>query len=669
MKQLFSLGAAVLIAAQFITACSSVPDSVLARVGNDTLRVPEYEEMFLRTRFSPPVDMAEREAFLETFINYKLKLQEAAAEGLAERPEFVDDVRRYRDQLALTFLYQRELAEPGTHRLYDRRLEEVELQHILIKYIKDDRGEIDTLSTRAKAEEIFAMVRKGTVSFDSLLMRYSDDGSKERTRGVLGWFIAGTTYPELDDMMYAAKPGDVAPHLLKTVFGYHIFRLLDRKPARQRVRAAHILARLDLNNPNDTAAASAAQTLVLDSLRRGLATFEDLARRNSQDSLSGPLGGDLGWMNRGTNIEPRFEEALFGLKVGEVSNVVRTAFGMHIIKLLDEEPPLPYAEQKDHLRGVYNNERFQTDLANYLEHLRKKYEFTVNRNVINIILSHVDSTVTTSTPGWERRLRPEDLNAYLFRLSFGPVAVREVIAFSKTEGSVQMRRITAGLLDTLCTMAANRVTALHETEGFEERIPEFRRLLQEYRESSMITALEDREVWDKVKSDEAGMKAWFEQHREQFRFPDRVRFAVLFTYTKPYADGYLDSLAAGADFEDLTARQSQRPGYFMRNGAWEFVDVEANKLSQTAAKLRLGEVAGPISYEDGFCLIKLLERQGAREKTWEEARAEIVPQFKELQAEELRAAWLRGLREKFGVEVWEDHVSKTFAPKEGEKEN
>ena len=79
MKQLYSLGAAILIAAQFITACSSVPESVLARAGNDTLRIPEYEAMFLRTRFTPPKSQQEREDFLETFINYKLKLQEAEA--------------------------------------------------------------------------------------------------------------------------------------------------------------------------------------------------------------------------------------------------------------------------------------------------------------------------------------------------------------------------------------------------------------------------------------------------------------------------------------------------------------------------------------------------------------------------------------------------------------
>ena len=664
MKQFFSLGAAILIAAQCITSCSSVPESALARIGSDTLTVPEYEEMFLRTRQSPPHDMADRETFLDTYINYRLKLQEARAQGIDQLPEYRSDLQRYRDQLALTFLYQRELVQPGTQILYNRRLEEIELQHILIKGEKTASGGIDTAVVRKRAEEVLAMAKAGTVPFDSLVARYSEDGSRERTNGKLGWFIAGTSFPELDDMMYAARTGDVLPHPLRTVFGYHVFRVINRKPSRQRLNPAHILARLDLENPNDTTTAYRKLAPVLDSLERGLATFEDLARRNSEDTLSGPLGGDLGWLNRGTNLEPNFEEALFNLKVGETSHIVRTAFGMHIIKVLGEEPPQPFAEQREHLRVVYNNERFQTDLQHYLVGLRKKYEFTMNRSVTTLLLSRIDSSVTTSTPAWDRRLQAQDLDAYLFRLSFANVRVRDVVNFSKSEGSVQMRQITAGLLDTLSLMLADRLVALEETRDFEETVPEFRRLLKEYEESTLITMLEDREIWNSVNPVDTDMKAWFEQHRDLFTFPARVQFAEIFTYTKPVADELLDSLAAGTDFTDLASRRTQRPGYFERKGVWDYVPVDKNILSEKAVALRFGDVAGPISFENGFSLIKLLDRQPPRQKTWDEAQAEVKTVYKEYRAEEARLGWLDGLRGKFGVEVWRDHLENAFAPAE-----
>jgi peptidyl-prolyl cis-trans isomerase SurA len=664
VKQFFSLGAAILIAAQCITSCSSVPESALARIGSDTLIVPEYEEMFLRTRQSPPLDMADREAFLDTYINYRLKLQEARAQGIDQLPEYTSDLQRYRDQLALTFLYQRDLTEPGTLTLYNRRLEEIELQHILLKGDKTATGGVDTATVRKHAEEVLAMAKAGTVPFDSLVARFSEDGSRERTNGNLGWFIAGSSFPELDDMIYAAKPGDVLPHQLRTVFGYHVFRVIDRKPSRQRLNPAHILARLDLDNPNDTAAAYSRLAPVLDSLERGLATFEDLARRNSEDSLSGPIGGDLGWLNRGTNLEPNFEEALFNLKVGETSHIVRTAFGMHIIKVLGEEPPQSFAEQRDILRRIYNNERFHTDLKHYLAGLRKKYEFTVNGSVVNLLLTRIDSTVTTSTPAWERRLQAQDLDAYLFRLSFANVRVRDVVNFSKSESSVQMRPITAGLLDTLSQMLADRLAALEETKNFEQTVPEFRRLMKEYEESTLITMLEDREIWNTGSADETDMKAWYEEHRDLFTFPARVQFAEIFTYTKPLADEFLDSLAAGTDFTDLASRRTQRPGYFERKGVWDYVPVDKNILSEKAVALRFGDVAGPISFENGFSLIKLLDRQPPRQKTWEEAQAEVKTVYKEYRAEQARLGWIAGLREKFGVEVWRDHLENAFAPTE-----
>lgn len=654
---------AVLIALQALTSCSSVPESVVARVGSDTISVAEYEQMYLRTRFEPPQNMNDREDFLSSLVNYKSKLQEAEARDLHRDETFQSELQQYRDQLALTVLFQEELVEPGTRVLYERRLEEVLLQHVVIRYKKDDAGNNDTLTTRRMAEEVLALAHEG-VLFDSLIARYSDDGSKDRTNGILGWFIAGTSFPRLDDMMYGSEAGDIAPQLLRTVFGYHIFRLLDRKPARQRLRAAQILYRLDLDNPNDTTAAHAALAPILDSLQRGLATFEELARRNSQDTLSGPQGGDLGWMERGSNLEPRFEEMLFDLRVGEISPIFRTAFGMHIIKVLDEEPPRPFAEQRDKLRTVYTNERYEMDQRNYLERLRKKYQYAINATVIDRLVSRIDSTVNTSTPGWERKLRKEDMDAYLFRLSYGPVTVREVMSYLKKEPSLQMRRITNGLLDTLCTELAGRLAALKEAERIEETNEQFRRLLTEYRESTLITMLEEREIWDNIEMDERKLRAWFEDHRDEFRFPPRVQFAEIYTYVKPYAERYLDSLFAGTDFLELASRRTQRPGYFDRRGVWDYMEINANELSMATQQMVIGDVAGPIPFQSGFSLIKLLDRQEARLKTWEEARPEALGIYKERRAKELREELHRRLREKYGVEVWEQHLAKTFSVKE-----
>ncbi len=643
-----------------LAACSSVPSTVLATMEGDTLHADEYEAMFLRTRMEAPIDMKDKQNFLDTWVNYRLKLREADAQNVAAREVVRDDLRNYRNQLAKTFLYEHKLKQPGMRQLYERRKEEISLQHIVVKWLMFEDGSLDTLSTLEKAKRIFAEVRKSSLPYDSLVMRYSDDGSRERTQGKLGWFIAGQSFPKLDDMVYDMEVGDIAPQLLRTVFGYHIFKLIGRKPSRQRLRPAHILYRLDLNNPNDTAAAYAHLSLVLDSLRQGLATFEELARRNSQDSLSGARGGDLGWMNRGVNLEPNFETALFNLEVGEVSSVVRTAFGMHIIKVLGEEPPLPYEGQEDDLRRIYMNERFAMDYLNYIKRMRKQYEFTVNDKVVNILVSRVDSGVTTSTPDWEKALRAQDFDAYLFSTKIGPVSVREAIAFSKTEPTMQMRPISAITFDTLSMMIADERIALDQTRGYEEKYPEFARLLREYTESTLISTLEDDVIWNRVQVSDDSVRAWWEPRKEAFQLPPRVQFAEIYTYTEKLARAYIDSLNNGADFQELAARYTQRPGLYSTRGAWDYLPVDENALSKAAAKLEIGEGAGPIKFQSGFSIIKLLDRQPPRVKTFEEAKSGATAAYKEYRAEELRSRWLQSLREKFQLQTYPDNLENTF---------
>ncbi|MFO7889132.1 MAG: peptidylprolyl isomerase [bacterium] len=65
-------------------------------------------------------------------------------------------------------------------------------------------------------------------------------------------------------------------------------------------------------------------------------SFEELAKRYSEDPSTAPLGGDLGFIERGS-LYPSFEEAAFGLKVGEISNVVETPIGLHVIKAVEKD--------------------------------------------------------------------------------------------------------------------------------------------------------------------------------------------------------------------------------------------------------------------------------------------------------------------------------------------
>ena len=86
------------------------------------------------------------------------------------------------------------------------------------------------------------------------------------------------------------------------------------------------------------------------------ASFEELAKQESQDLLSKEKGGDLGYFNSG-RMAPEFETAAYKLKVGQISNPVASPNGYHIIKLTDKKELKPYDEVKDSIRKNLEEER------------------------------------------------------------------------------------------------------------------------------------------------------------------------------------------------------------------------------------------------------------------------------------------------------------------------
>ncbi len=126
----------------------------------------------------------------------------------------------------------------------------------------------------------------------------------------------------------------VTPEELKSYYDSNIarFRIDEQR------RASHIL----ISAPKDAPAAQrqAAKdkaTKLLEDLRKHPDTFADVARKNSQDPGSAEKGGDLGFMGRGALVKP-FEDAMYALKDGQVSDVVETDYGYHIIKLTGIKP-------------------------------------------------------------------------------------------------------------------------------------------------------------------------------------------------------------------------------------------------------------------------------------------------------------------------------------------
>ena len=633
---------------------------MLAIVGEDTIRVKEYERAYVQMRSAVPETLEQKEEFLNLLVDYKLKVKEAKAQGLEKNPEVQAELEQYRNQLAVSFLIEKLVVDPGIQTLYSRRLEEINPSHILIKFHRDQSNGIDSVSTYHEAMNILATVKASKEPFDSLVMRYSEDGAKTKTHGSLGWFIAGISLPELDDMVYSMKLGEISPVLLKSQYGYHIIKVTGRQKARLRLRASQILYRLDINNPLDTAAGFARLSLILDSLQQGKASFEDLARRNSQDPASGAAGGDLGWVERGTNLEPRFEEALFNLPTGQTSPIIRTQFGMHIIRVTDETGPRPIDEQRPELRAIFMKERFNNDYKSTMKALREKHGFRISPDVFKRIISKTDSSMTTSTPNWSAGLTEKELDAYLFRIDSRSYTVREAVAEISVNPLLQMRKFTHSSLDSVSMIIADNIIQLAEAEDMERRYPEFLQLLKEYRESTIISRLETDEVYQKTTVAESDIRKYWEAHQTEFRWPDRVLFSEIWVYSEVQAKKLVDSLHSGADFAALAALYTRRTGMFDKGGSWGWQPVDKNELTRIADQMSVGVISGVIKEGMGFSILKVEGKDPARQKTFDEARTEAEAKAREEAVAAGLRQYVESLRKKHSVNLFPDHLSETF---------
>jgi peptidyl-prolyl cis-trans isomerase C len=139
----------------------------------------------------------------------------------------------------------------------------------------------------------------------------------------------------------------------------------------EQVRASHILIKVDAQADDEAKAKARAQ---IEDIKKKLESGEDFAALAEEHSgcPSAAKGGDLGFFRRGQMVPP-FEEAAFGLKPGELSDVVETRFGYHIIKVTDHkaEAPIEFEKVKDKLEQHLRQSKLQEEVARYIQDLEK----------------------------------------------------------------------------------------------------------------------------------------------------------------------------------------------------------------------------------------------------------------------------------------------------------
>ncbi|MDD2699909.1 MAG: peptidylprolyl isomerase [Sideroxydans sp.] len=220
--------------------------------------------------------------------------------------------------------------------------EELKLAHILV-VVPEQATAVSIRNFQRKAEDALAKL-KGGAPFSQVAAGYSD-ARDALQGGELGWRPANQLPALFSEPLATMKPGEVSP-ILRSPSGFHIIKLLDRRSSDTPVFITQTHARHILIKTSELVSENEARARLLEIKRRidKGADFAEQARLHSEDG-SAAQGGDLNWISPGETV-PEFEKAMDALKVGQVSGLVQSGFGWHLIQVLERRNTDISAEQK-----------------------------------------------------------------------------------------------------------------------------------------------------------------------------------------------------------------------------------------------------------------------------------------------------------------------------------
>lgn len=250
--------------------------------------------------------------------------------------------------------------------------EQLNIAQILLR-LPETATEAERERLRARSEQMLAELRGGAD-----FIQYSAEFSSAPdalTGGAIGLRPTEKLPSLFVNAVQRLKVGELT--LVRSANGFHILKLLDRKlekeattsPVVEQIRARHILMR-----PSATMTAAVARQRLLD-IRQGLIDgtekFDEAARKFSVDG-SASKGGELGWLYPGDTV-PEFENAMRDLKAGEISGIVESQFGLHLIEVLERKNERISAErQRALVRQTLRERKSEDAFQDWLRQLRDR---------------------------------------------------------------------------------------------------------------------------------------------------------------------------------------------------------------------------------------------------------------------------------------------------------
>lgn len=639
------LTAIVLFSGIIFSTLFSQKDPAIMTVDGKSVTKSEFLQIYLKNNTDPQFDKNSLDEYMDLFKKFKLKVIEAENLGYDTIPKLVRELEGYRKQLAMPYLVDSTKNNQLVKQGYDRLQQEVNASHILIR-VDENASPADTLNAYNRIMEIRKRIVKGEdFAHVARGKSGSEDPSVKDNGGDLGYFSAFQMVYPFEEAAYNTKVGDVSMPV-RTKFGYHILKVHDKRQARGLISTSHIMIMSPKTATDETK--ENAESRIKEIYEKLIAgeSFEELAKKYSEDQTSKSKGGELPEFGTGSRqrMVPEFEDAAFALKNdGDFSEPFQTAYGWHIVKRNNIKALETFNELKKEIQQKVNrDERSLTTQASFIEKLKKEYKFKdVGAKQMSWFYNNVDSSYYKGE--W---IAPEiKENPVLFsfnKITFHRKDFAEYLQNMNAKGSNGDLKLLIN--DAYKTYIKEQLLAYEEAQ-LESKYPQFRALMNEYHDGVLLYEVMNDRVWNKAIKDTTGLKQFFENNRDKFVWGKRIDADVYECDSKEIAKKVSELL------KNDTITPSQIMSKVNEKSALN-VKIKSNKFElENTAFLKNQSFENGVNsvYEfDGkYYIVKVKETIAPGQKELNETKGAVTAAYQQY----LETSWLGELANKYTINV------------------
>ena len=625
------------------------PVNVLFTVGDEVVTDDEFVYIYEKNNKNEEDFYSEQNVrdYLNLYINFKLKVKAAEEKGIDTTEAFVSEFNTYRNQLTKPYFTDQETLEDLKKEAYERMKYEIRASHILIR-LSEDATEDQVKEAENKINEIYKKaISENGESFNEIALEYSEDPSVKQNNGDLGYFTVFNLIYPFETHAYNTPVGEVSKPF-RTRFGYHILKVTDKKKYKGKINISQIYVPLKAtDNDKQKQQAKARIDSIYKMLQDG-ANFDNLINRYS-DNKQTATSGNLPEFSYATfGVPEEFKKVAFSLqKDGDYSEPFMTSAGWHIFKRNSLNELKSYDELEKFIEiKVKKDTRSKLSEENLIRKLKAKYRFKEKTKSLKVLYKNVDSSFLKKQ--WKIQ-NPDDYGKFLFRIEKDNYTVLDYAKFLEANQRANRFSNIQYAIDYFYNEFVVSKLKEYADKNLENEYPEFRHLVKEYKEGMMLFEIMDEQVWSKAMADSAALRNFYENHKEEYMWKERVDAVIFMCHNEEIAKEVKKMVVDYNRSADQIASELNEKNPLNISYSKSIYEKGENKIIDA----HFGEKGAVMVYDEEnevWKVLNLLEYYDAQYKKFEEIRGIVIAEFQNY----LDKEWIEHLKVKYPVKINED---------------